>query len=88
MDDGNPRIVEYCYSPWLITPGVFGITMIVIISLHLAVRKRGEQYLEASVEERTDRRAVFRGVCGPHGTPQCAWKEIRQTHVTEWGGIS
>jgi len=51
VDDDNPQSVEYCYSPWLITRGVFGITMIVIISLHRAVRKRGEQYLEASAEE-------------------------------------
>jgi len=63
----NPRSAEYCYSPWYITRGVFGITMIVIISLHSAVRKRGEQCLEASAEEWTDRRTVFREVCGPQG---------------------
>jgi hypothetical protein len=32
-----------------------------------AVRKRGEQSLEASAEEWTDRRTVCRDVCGPQG---------------------
>ena len=66
VDDGSPHSAENCYSPWLVTRGVFGITMIVIISLHRAraVRKRGEQHLDRSAEEWTDRRTVFRDVCG------------------------
>jgi hypothetical protein len=41
VDDGSPGSVEYCYSPWLITRGLFGITMIVIISLHRAPSEKG-----------------------------------------------
>ena len=49
VDDGSAPSDECCCFPRLITRGVFSITMVIIISLHRAVRKRGEQYLETSV---------------------------------------
>ena len=59
---------------------LIAITMIVITSLHWAVKKRGEQHLEGSGEKWRDRRTVFRDVWVLRDAGMCVEGNPSDTH--------